>query len=526
LAQSINFPALATRFFNDIGTPLLATASSGLPITYSNGTTNLCQLLDLGSGKFSVQPFYPLTGADNVVCKLYASQPGNDKYAPALSVEQTLTFKKQATRIVYRTSAPTVSEVGTYLYASPTTTEGRIGGSSSLSQATSLTPTICTVDNFFLYDTVNPPRATVRAKANGTCSIKIDYLGNGDQLPSTATWTSVVAGLNIPAVGSNTAQTITFPAIADRNYGYSAPLRAVATSKLPVKYTSLTPSVCFVIEQLADGPSIQSAASTGADAATCTVQANQAGDDRYTVAAPVQISFNYIKAPMKLVHASAPAAMAAAGPYIFVTNVLYVETAMNSGLASLGHLLTVTSNTPAVCRVDSNDLWDRTGGIVNKTQVTALDNGTCQLSFYFPGTTTRASTSLTWSKVVTGFVIPTSTFIELQSSQKVVPSTGNVMSLKALDAGRVTLNALIKTPDPKLTGSTPSLNSLVSVSSLTPLVCVVERVTNTIGSSLPYTGSVIKPLKAGACTIRYSFGGNTSMKQGASSIEWNATVNA
>jgi hypothetical protein len=204
---------------------------------------------------------------------------------------------------------------------------------------------------------------------------------------------------------------------------------------------------------------------------------------------------------MKLVHATSPSVMAGAGPYVFVTNVLYVETVMNSGLASLGHLLIVTSNTPAVCRVDSNLLWDRTGGIVNKTQVTALDNGNCQLTFYFPGTTTRAPSTLIWSKTVTGFPIATSTFIEVQYLQKVVGSTGNTLSLKALDAGRIALNAFIKTPDPKLTGSTPSLNSLVNVGTLTPLVCAVEKISNTMGSSNPYTGTVIKPLTAGTCTI-------------------------
>ena len=125
---------------------------------------------------------------------------------------------------------------------------------------------------------------------------------------------------------------------------------------------------------------------------------------------------------------------------------------------------------------------------------------------------------------MTGFPVATSTFIEVQYLQKVVASTGNSMSLKALDAGRVTLNAFLKTPDPKLTGSTPSLNTLVNVGSLTTAVCVVERVSNTLGSSNPYTGTVIKPLKAGTCTIRFSFGGNTSAKQGASTFDWNATV--
>jgi len=480
--------------------------------------------LDLGAGRFTIQPVYPLTGADNVVCVLTANQAGNDKYAAAPSVSQTLTFTKQATRVVYKTSSPTVTEVGTFIYLGPQTIVGLVYGSTTPIAVTSLTPSVCTAGDYGIYNSDQGPRATVRAKANGTCSVKMDYPGNASQLASTATWTSTISGLTAPGVGANAPQTITFPAVADRNYGYSAKLLGTSTSKLPVKYTSLTPLTCFIIEQLAAGPSVQSATSTGLDKAVCTVEASQTGDDRFAAASPVQMSFNYLKAPMKLVLASAPAVMAGAGPYIFVTNVLYVESAMNSGLASLGHMLSVTSATPAICRVDSNVLWDRTGGIVNKTQVTALDNGNCQLYFYFSGTTTRAATTLVWSKIVTGFVIPTSTYIELQSLQKVISPTGNSMSLKALDAGRVIVNAFIRTPDPSLLGNNYAIQSPTDVTTLTPLVCAIDgRSINTSGSK-PYTGSVIKPLKVGTCSILYSYSGDASAKQGSSSITWSATV--
>ena len=206
-------------------------------------------------------------------------------------------------------------------------------------------------------------------------------------------------------MGSNTPQTITFPAVADRSYNKSAPLRAVATSKLPVKYTSLTPDVCFIIEQLADGPSVQSSPATGADRVVCSIEATQSGDDRYVAAPAVRISFNYSKAPMKITAVTAPTTLNGAGPYTFITSVLHTETDMNSGLTSLGHILDVTSNSPTICRVDSNVKYDQPGGIFNKTQVTALSAGTCSLRFYFAGTTSRAATSLIWSKGVTGFPV-------------------------------------------------------------------------------------------------------------------------
>jgi hypothetical protein len=197
---------------------------------------------------------------------------------------------------------------------------------------------------------------------------------------------------------------------------------------------------------------------------------------------------------------------------------------MNSGLTSLGHLLTVTSNTPTICRVDSNTLWDQPGGIKNKTIVSGLANGTCSLTWYFPGTTDRATTSTTWSGLVS-IIVPTSTYVELQSLQKVLATSGNKLSLAGLDAGRIAINAFVKTPDPSLMGSGQlALNSTVSAVSVTPNQCSVERVTYSMGTTNPYTGVIVKPLARGICVVRFSYAGESAMKRAASSLDWTASV--
>jgi hypothetical protein len=89
--------------------------------------------------------------------------------------------------------------------------------------------------------------------------------------------------------------------------------------------------------------------------------------------------------------------------YNFYETVLHVESWRNWGLTSLGHLLTVVSNTPTVCKVVSNELADLTGGIKNKTVLQGLSNGTCSITWSFSGTDTRAATSKTWTGLVTGF---------------------------------------------------------------------------------------------------------------------------
>jgi hypothetical protein len=407
LAQTITFPALATRFFDAAGTPVLATASSGLRVIYSTSTPQLCQILDLGASKFSIQPVYPLTGADNVECVLLANQAGNDKYLAATAVSQTLTFIKQATKVVYKTSSPTVTETGTFIHVNSQTTVGLLLGSMTPIAVTSLTPNVCTAGDYGVYNSDQGPRATVRAKANGVCSVKMDYPGNASQLASTATWTSTISGLTAPGVGANTPQSISFPAIPDRDYGYSWKLEATATSKLPVKYTSLTPSICQIIEKLAGGPSVQSSYPlVNAESSLCIVQASQSGDDRYAAAPAVQQSFKYRRAAMVITpYAVATSARnatrtpvssrtySAKSTYYFAASLLFAS-GENSGLLSIGNPLRASSTTPGVCTVASVVPLDTNGGIFQLATVNTLTSGTCNIVWNFDGSSDRAATSI------------------------------------------------------------------------------------------------------------------------------------
>ena len=79
---------------------------------------------------------------------------------------------------------------------------------------------------------------------------------------------------------------------------------------------------------------------------------------------------------------------------LFVASTLFAS-GNNSGLLSLGHLLEVTSSTPAVCSVTGVQTWDRTGGIYTRADVNALSAGTCTVVWKFLGYPGRAATSTT-----------------------------------------------------------------------------------------------------------------------------------
>jgi len=180
-----------------------------------------------------------------------------------------------------------------------------------------------------------------------------------------------------------------------------------------VKYRSLTPAVCQIIEMLADGPSVQSSYPLiNADSAVCTVEASQAGDDRYAAAPVVQQSFKYKRAAMVITPYAAaysspnaprsPVASKTYGAkstYYFAASLLFVS-GQNSGLLSIGNPMRAVSTTPAVCTVTSVVPQDNTGGIFQLATVNTLASGTCSVTWYFDGSSDRAATSTVMSFIV------------------------------------------------------------------------------------------------------------------------------
>ena len=131
------------------------------------------------------------------------------------------------------------------LYGSVYSIEGSAAGSNDLLTVSSQTPLICTVND--IYNTYEgSTRSTIRARTNGLCIIRYVYGGDANLLPSSAEWSLNISGIISPAPGSSTAQTINFPAIADREYGPGYILNATASSGLPITYKSLTPNVCYI----------------------------------------------------------------------------------------------------------------------------------------------------------------------------------------------------------------------------------------------------------------------------------------
>ena len=542
--QSITFPALAPRSFDGVGTPLLAKSSSGLPITYT--VTGECQILNLSNGNVSTQPKYPIVGTpDPMTCTFTANQAGNASYLAATPVSQSLVFTRDTTQV--RITPPTtITTSGNFMWANYVITSGRGNGNLGMQgmSFTNTTPVVCSIDQQTSEDYTKGERVTVRARTNGVCTINVNFAGTSDYKPSSASWSFTINGVNTPAPGSNASQTIIFPELVDWVPARAQQLNAKASSGLPITYVSLTPDICWIIYP-SSGPVVQRQPSSklvDAPSWTCTVRAIQQGDDRYAAAPNVDRSFKFLKAPM-VIGVISGSSLSGVGPHQVISTIGYVDKNEMSGLTSLGHLLTVVSLTPDVCKVNSNELWDRTGGIVNRTYVAGLKNGTCSLKFDFAGTKDRAPTSLTWNGTVSSVPVPTGSSITLQAisgnivngkeTVGLMSTSAPAMYLSGMDKGRVQINVAVKPLDSTATMGVDSrgtysenLASSMKITILTPTTCNFQTNSPTAVTSLNGGGpAYVMPIALGTCSVRFDFAGIPAYQVGASSVTWTAIVN-
>jgi hypothetical protein len=169
---------------------------------------------------------------------------------------------------------------------------------------------------------------------------------------STANWATSVAGDWMPVlISTKTAQTITFPAIADAVIGDAPNAAATASSSLTVTYTSNTPEVCTV-------------SPTGAivllTAGTCSITASQDGNDAYTAATPVTVNFEVSKAPQTI--SFSPTTTVTAG-----------DTVPLEGTSTSGLTVSYTAGPADVCTIVAGEL------------VTGPESGVCTVEATQPG---------------------------------------------------------------------------------------------------------------------------------------------
>ncbi len=241
-AQTISFGPIPTQ---TVGTTLTltATASSGLPVSYTSSTTGVCTVLG------NVASFIATAS-----CTITASQAGNGTYAPAAPVSQTFTVNTVVQTITF-------NPIPNQTVGTPLTLNASASSGLPVSYASSPI-TVCTVTGNI-----------ASFIASGSCTITASQAGNGTYAPAAPVSQTVTV--------NTISQTITFNPIPTQTVGTPLTLNASASSGLPVSYASSTTGVCTVLGNVA------SFIATG----NCTITASQVGNATYAPAAPVSQTF-------------------------------------------------------------------------------------------------------------------------------------------------------------------------------------------------------------------------------------------
>ena len=300
-AQTISFAAPATQAFGTAPPDLVATASSGLVVSFASTTPAVCTV----NGTV-------LTLVATGTCTVSASQAGNAAYAAAAPVSNSWTVAPGAQTISFISP-------GNQTLGSPAPALTATASSALPVVFASTTPAVCSVNG-----------VTLTLVAPGACTLSANQAGNGNYAaaaPVLDTFTVASAPL--------IAQTVAFNALANRTFG-DAPiaLSASASSGLVVAFASTTPAVCTVA-----GTTL-----TLAGAGLCTVAASQAGSATYSAASNVSQSFTVAPTAQTISFVSPGNQTIGTAPAPMVAT------------ASSGLTVALTSGTPGVCTVSGTAL--------------------------------------------------------------------------------------------------------------------------------------------------------------------------
>ncbi|MFZ2339596.1 MAG: gliding motility-associated C-terminal domain-containing protein [Bacteroidales bacterium] len=252
--QSILFPAPGTKTFGDPDFNLTATASSGLPVSYSIDNP---EVATISEGTIHI------TGAGTAI--ITASQGGNALFYAAVDITNTLIVNKADQYIAF-------SPLGTYTYGDPDLDPAAVA-SSGLS-------VIYTSNNA---NVANISGNTIQIVGTGSADITASQSGNQYYNPAS----DVTHKLTIKKAD----QVITFPAISPVVYG-SASFSAGASSSsgLTVTYYSENTSVAEVTDGIV----------YVRGAGNSNIIASQAGDNNFNPAESIVVNITVAKAQLTI----------------------------------------------------------------------------------------------------------------------------------------------------------------------------------------------------------------------------------
>ena len=329
--QSISFTSTPPSSATVGGSYVIAaTASSGLPVTYSAAPSSAGVCTVSGST-------VSLVGQGT--CTVRANQVGNASYLPAPQVQQGFLVGLVAQTITFSTTPPVGAVVGDPDYTVAATS------SSGLPVVFSANPSsagVCTVSG-----------STVSMTGVGTCTVDTDQPGNATFGPAPQVQQSFGVVSGTPSLSVQSISFTSSPPTGATVGGTPYTVSASASSGLVVSFSAAPASsgVCTV------AGSTVSFVGTG----TCVVRADQAGNASYEPAPQVSQSFAVGLAPQTISFTSTPPGGPVVGDPAYTvtaTSSSGLPVAFSAGAGSAG-VCTVSGSTvtfvgAGTCTIDAD----------------------------------------------------------------------------------------------------------------------------------------------------------------------------
>ncbi|QJQ06904.1 autotransporter domain-containing protein [Undibacterium piscinae] len=325
VVQTITFNNPGSQNFGTTPT-LSASASSTLPVTFTSATTGVCTV----SGT-------TLTLVTAGTCTINANQAGDAAYGAATQVQQTFAIAAVVPGAPTGATATVGNTSASVAFTAPASNGGAV-----------ITGYIVTV-------------VETGATFSGAASpINVTGLTNGTAYTFTVKATNSAGNSSASAASGaitpKASQTISFTAPVTGVVGGVVNVTAMASSGLPVSFSSVTLPVCTVT-----GSSVNLIA-----AGTCTINADQSGNASFAAATQVSRSFTVGSTPVPMLN------FTQAGP-LQITLGNSLNNAVSSSLSGGSYgAISYSSSNAAVATVDaSGKVTPVAGGsvVITATQV-------------------------------------------------------------------------------------------------------------------------------------------------------------
>ena len=242
---------------------VLASASSGLAVSYSSNTPTQCSV-NASSGLVS----HLAAGT----CVIAADQSGNDEFAPAPQATQSLTVQVNPVQSISFGAAPALTLFGTVTVLASATSGLPVSYSSS-------TPAVCTVHS---------STGVVTDLAAGDCTLTANQPGNASvNAAPQASLTLTVAAANVPASvpGAPTAVSASLGVVANTVVvSFAGP---ASSGGSPVTGYNVVSSPAGLVASGAASPLTVACPGTCSGYALAVQANNSVGNGVYSAAAPV-----------------------------------------------------------------------------------------------------------------------------------------------------------------------------------------------------------------------------------------------